>query len=96
MRNILFKFRELKKAKQTAFTDTNEEETPMAENFQVSWKRGESLSGRFWPADKPVMKLGIKNTRLLIYPGMRHEILNETGRMQVLQDILTFMKEAAS
>lgn len=56
---------------------------------------GRNGKGLEWLADT-YQKLGIKNTRLLIYPGMRHEILNETGRMQVLQDILTFMKEAAS
>lgn len=33
-------------------------------------------------------KLGYRNTDLLLYPGMRHEILNETGRMQVWEDVL--------
>ena len=33
-------------------------------------------------------KLGYRNTDLRLYPGMRHEILNETGRMQVWEDVL--------
>ena len=33
-------------------------------------------------------KLWYRNTDLHLYPGMRHEILNETGRMQVWEDVL--------
>lgn len=33
-------------------------------------------------------KIGYKNVTLKIYPGMRHEILNETGRQIVWSDIL--------
>ncbi len=34
-------------------------------------------------------KVGYKNTDLHLYPGMRHEILNETDRLQVWDDILS-------
>ena len=33
-------------------------------------------------------KAGYANVDVKIYPGMRHEILNETGREQVWKDIL--------
>ena len=33
-------------------------------------------------------KAGYRDVRLKIYPGMRHELLNETGRQQVWDDIL--------
>ena len=36
-------------------------------------------------------ELGIKDTRLRIYPRMRHEILNETDKEIVYQDILDFI-----
>ena len=35
--------------------------------------------------------LGLTDTRLRIYPRMRHEILNETGKEIVYQDILDFI-----
>ena len=33
-------------------------------------------------------EVGYKDTDLKLYPGMRHEILNETGKQQVWDDIL--------
>ena len=33
-------------------------------------------------------RVGYARTDLKLYPGMRHEILNETGRLQVWEDIL--------
>ena len=33
-------------------------------------------------------KVGYARTDLKLYPGMRHEILNETDRQQVWNDIL--------
>ena len=33
-------------------------------------------------------RLGYNNTDLHLYPGMRHEILNETSRLQVWDDVL--------
>lgn len=37
--------------------------------------------------------LGLSRVDLRIYPGMRHEILNETDREKVYSDILAFMQE---
>ena len=34
-------------------------------------------------------QVGYKNTDLKFYEGMRHEILNETGKRQVWDDILS-------
>lgn len=34
-------------------------------------------------------RVGYRNTDLHLYPGMRHEILNETDRLQVWDDILS-------
>ena len=39
------------------------------------------------------LKAGLKQTALTIYPGMRHETLNEKGREKVYEDILSFIKE---
>ena len=36
-------------------------------------------------------KLGVKDVQLILYPNMRHEILNEDGKDQVIQDILDFI-----
>ena len=36
--------------------------------------------------------LGLNGTLLRIYPHMRHEILNETGKETVYQDVLDFLK----
>lgn len=38
-------------------------------------------------------KLGIKNKQLIIYPHMRHEILNEVDHQIVYDDILKFLNE---
>ena len=38
-------------------------------------------------------KLGVRNTELILYDGMRHEILNEQERETVFEDILAFMKQ---
>lgn len=38
-------------------------------------------------------QLGIKDVQTIIYPNMRHEILNETDNAKVYQDILKFLKE---
>ena len=39
-------------------------------------------------------KAGIKDVRLKLYPGLRHEILNEESRAEVRKDILEFLKSA--
>lgn len=36
-------------------------------------------------------KYGIKNVKAIIYPNMRHEILNEKDKDKVIQDILDFL-----
>ena len=37
--------------------------------------------------------LGIKDVQTIIYPNMRHEVLNETDNAKVYQDILKFLQE---
>ena len=34
---------------------------------------------------------GYTDVRSILYPGMRHEILNETGKERVWSDILEFI-----
>ncbi len=43
--------------------------------------------------EKMYKELGIKNVELKMYPHMRHEILNETGKEQVYNDILEFIQK---
>ncbi|MFA5481426.1 MAG: alpha/beta hydrolase [Bacilli bacterium] len=43
--------------------------------------------------DKLYKKLGIKDVQMIIYPNMRHEVLNETDNKRVYQDVLTFLTE---
>ncbi|MDD4153808.1 MAG: alpha/beta hydrolase [Bacilli bacterium] len=38
-------------------------------------------------------RLGISDVRTIIYPKMRHEILNEADNKQVYQDVLKFLQE---
>lgn len=38
--------------------------------------------------------IGIKNVKLVLYPGARHEILNETNRDEVTKDILEWIASA--
>ena len=38
--------------------------------------------------------VGVKNIRLKLYEGARHELLNETNRDEVMQDIYDWLKEA--
>jgi len=37
---------------------------------------------------------GYRNVSGKLYPGMRHEILNEEGAQEVFDDVLTFVEEA--
>lgn len=41
-------------------------------------------------------KAGVRDLTLRLYPGGRHEILNETNRDEVTNDILSFAKQAAA
>ena len=36
-------------------------------------------------------KAGVKDLQLKLYPGMRHEILNETNREEVYADLLLWL-----
>jgi alpha-beta hydrolase superfamily lysophospholipase len=38
-------------------------------------------------------RLGIKDVETIIYPNMRHEVLNETENKKVYSDVLAFLKE---
>ena len=38
-------------------------------------------------------RLGIKDVETIIYPNMRHEVLNETDNKRVYADVLAFLKE---
>lgn len=48
---------------------------------------------RFQKTVQDLKDKGYKNTRSILYPHMRHEILNETGRMDVYRDLLRFIEE---
>lgn len=39
---------------------------------------------------------GYKDVKGKLYPGMRHEILNEIGKEQVYHDITVYMRKKAS
>ncbi len=41
-------------------------------------------------------QLGVKDVKLILYPDMRHEILNEDDREKVFQDILAFISSSLS
>ena len=36
---------------------------------------------------------GYHNVKSKLYPGMRHEILNELGKMEVWQDVVAWIDE---
>ena len=36
---------------------------------------------------------GVKDVRLTLYPGGRHEMLNETNRQQVYEDLLAWAEK---
>lgn len=36
---------------------------------------------------------GVSNIQLKLYPGMRHEVLNEVGKEEVYQDVLVWLEE---
>lgn len=41
-------------------------------------------------------RAGYKDVKGKLYPGMRHEILNEIGREQVYHDIAVYMRKKVS
>ncbi len=48
--------------------------------------------GKFRSAVRTMQSAGYGNVRSIIYPGMRHEILNESGKEKVWNDILLFIR----
>ena len=38
-------------------------------------------------------KADMKDVSITLYPGKRHEVLNETNRREVYQDILSFIQK---
>lgn len=38
-------------------------------------------------------KAGLRDVALILYPGMRHEILNEPGKLNVYEDVLAWLDE---
>lgn len=46
--------------------------------------------------EKLYKSVGIKDVKIKIYNGMRHEILNEKNRVLVINDIVNFIKEKAN
>ena len=48
--------------------------------------------GKFRSAVRTMKSAGYGNVRSIIYPGMRHEILNESGKEKVWNDILLFIR----
>lgn len=47
-------------------------------------------AGKFKDAADRISAAGYRNVRSKLYPGMRHEILNETGKEKVWKDLLDF------
>lgn len=43
-------------------------------------------------AERLVRDAGVKDVEVIVYPGMRHEILNEPGRDQVYRDVLSWVE----
>ncbi len=41
-------------------------------------------------------RAGVRDVRLELYPGGRHEILNETNREQVMADFITWCDEVVA
>lgn len=41
-------------------------------------------------------RVGYKNIRTIVYPGMKHEVINEVGKEQVYKDVLAFIFLASS
>lgn len=51
---------------------------------------------RFNKAVELMSKVGYSDVKAILYPGMRHEILNEKGKGEVWEDILAFCEETVS
>lgn len=71
--------------------------TNMHSDLPVLFVAGEEDAfGGFGEGVKAVVGLfeeaGMDDVRLKLYPGMRHEILNEKGSDEVVEDVLTFVR----
>lgn len=49
---------------------------------------------KFREAVKAMEKAGYENVRSVLYPSMRHEILNEAGKERVWNDVLAFLDQS--
>lgn len=49
---------------------------------------------RFDAAAGLMSEIGYRNVQSILYPGMRHEILNEPGKGEVYDDILSFLERS--
>ena len=54
---------------------------------------GQMGKGVRWLEKTYKVKLGISDTQLILYPHMRHEILNESEKEKVMNDILAFIQK---
>ncbi|MBQ9458227.1 MAG: alpha/beta hydrolase [Bacilli bacterium] len=54
---------------------------------------GQMGKGVRWLEKTYRVKLGISDTKLILYPHMRHEILNEKEGRKVMEDILAFIQK---
>ena len=48
---------------------------------------------KFGEAIHTMEEVGYRNVKGHLYPGMRHEILNETGRQQVFREIRRYLSK---
>jgi alpha-beta hydrolase superfamily lysophospholipase len=62
--------------------------------FFLSGEKDPCMGSReeFEDAIRFMRKVGYRDTKAKIYPGMRHEILNEEDREQVYEDVLTLLQ----
>ena len=54
---------------------------------------GQMGKGVRWLENTYRVKMGINDTKAIIYPHMRHEILNEDEKLRVMEDILAFINK---
>ena len=54
---------------------------------------GQMGKGVRWLENTYRVKMGISDTKAIIYPHMRHEILNEDEKLRVMEDILAFINK---
>ena len=40
--------------------------------------------------EKQLLRVGVSDLTVWIYPGARHELLNETNRDEVMRDVLSW------